>query len=167
MKIIGIAGFKNSGKTTLVTDLIRELTGRGLCIATIKHAHHDFDIDHEGKDSFLHRAAGASQVIVASTRRWAQITELGHGQEPSLRNHLMRLDNADIVLVEGYKHGDHPKLEVRRAALAHPPLAGPGMHVIGIVADTDLADEVLPVLRRDAVPGIADFVIANAVEFFD
>ncbi len=163
MKIIGIAGYKNSGKTTLVTDLIREFTERGLRIATIKHAHHEFDIDHEGKDSFLHRAAGARQVIVGSARRWAQITELADGDEPSLRDHLARLDAPDIVLIEGYKHGDHPKLEVRRAALEHPPLAGPDTHVIGIVADIDLPDETLPVLRRDEIQGIADFVMANAV----
>ena len=163
MKIIGIAGYKNSGKTTLVTDLIRELKLRDMRIATVKHAHHEFDIDHEGKDSYLHRAAGASQVIVASARRWAQITELTDDQEPELSEHLERLDQPDLVLIEGYKHGNHPKLEVRRAGLDQPPLAGAETKVVVIVSDTDLPNESLPVLKRDDVAAIADFVIANAV----
>jgi molybdopterin-guanine dinucleotide biosynthesis protein B len=158
MKIFGIAGFKNAGKTTLVVDLVREFRARGLRVGTIKHAHHEFDIDHPGKDSFLHREAGAEEVIVASERRWAHIRELKIAAEPTLAELLTRMGDLDIVLVEGYKHGDHPKLELRRAGVAAPGLAGEGNSVVAIVSDAVIPDAPVPVLSRKNVVGIADFV---------
>jgi len=158
MKVFGIAGFKNAGKTTLVVDLVREFRARGLRVGTIKHAHHEFDIDHPGKDSFLHREAGAEEVIVASARRWAHITELKIASEPTLAELLTRLGDLDIVLVEGYKHGDHPKLELRREGVAAPGLAGEGSSVVAIVSDAVIPDAPVPVLARKNVVGIADFV---------
>jgi len=161
MKVYGIAGFKNSGKTTLVVDLVQELTARGLRVATVKHAHHEFDIDHPGKDSFRHRKAGAAEVIVASTRRWAHIKELADAVEPQLDELLGHLGAVDLVLVEGYKHGDHPKLEVRRTGLDHPALAGESDTIRAVVCDGPLDDLPVPVplLARDDVSAIADFIL--------
>jgi len=159
MKVFGIAGYKNSGKTTLIVELISELTARGLRVATVKHAHHEFDIDHPGKDSYRHREAGAAEVVVVSRRRWAQVRELEGAAEPSLDELLSRLAPADIVLVEGYKHGDHPKLEVRRSGLDHPPLADESGHVLAVVSDTAIEGLSVPLLPRDDVAAIADFVL--------
>ncbi|NND54202.1 MAG: molybdopterin-guanine dinucleotide biosynthesis protein B [Gammaproteobacteria bacterium] len=159
MKIVGVAGFKNAGKTTLVVELIKELRQRGVRVATIKHAHHDFDIDHPGKDSYQHRAAGAEEVIVASSRRWAQIRELGTEDEPPFDALLARLGEVDLVLVEGYKHGTHPKLELRRAGYDHSELANDDPAIVAIVADYAIADAPVPVLPRDNVPAIVDFVL--------
>ena len=138
-------------------------------VATVKHAHHDFDIDHPGKDSFQHRKAGAEEVIVASRRRWAHIRELGDhdgdrgdNDEPSLDELLPRLGDVDLVLVEGYKHGTHPKLELRRAGNDQPELAGDDPAIRAIVADYDTEGASVPVLARDNVPAIVDFILANA-----
>jgi len=165
MKIFGIAGFKNAGKTTLIVELIGELRSRGLRIATIKHAHHDFDIDHPGKDSHQHRAAGAEEVIVSSGRRWAHIRELGDAPEPSLDELLRHMGHPDVVLIEGYKHGGHPKLELRRAGQNMPELAATDSSVCLIVTDppinTDLTSAV-PVLDRHDIKAIADAVLRFA-----
>ncbi len=159
LKVFGIAGFKNSGKTTLVVELVGEFSGRGLRVATVKHAHHEFDIDQPGKDSYRHRAAGAEEVIVASRRRWAHVRELGDAPEPSLDELLGRFGDVDIVLIEGYKHGDHPKIEVRRIALDHPPLVGESDTIRAVVADGPLDDLPVPLLARDDVAAIADFIL--------
>lgn len=164
MKVFGIAGFKNSGKTTLVVELIVELKSRGLRVATIKHAHHEFDIDHQGKDSFLHREAGADEVIVASARRWAHIAELREAGEPSLSALLTKVGDVDVVLVEGYKHGTHPKLELRRSDLDHPRLAEEDSAILGVVVDGAEQGSSLPVLLRSDIAAIADFVLANALK---
>src|SRR5690349_7814078 len=124
MKVIGVAGFKNAGKTTLVERLVRALTGLGIRVSTVKHAHHSFDIDHEGRDSFRHRAAGASEVAVISASRWAIIHELRDEAEPPLAEILAKLDPCDLVIIEGYKRDHHDKIEVRNLALDHPELAG-------------------------------------------
>jgi len=158
MKIFGVAGFKNAGKTTLVVELICELRSRGVRVATVKHAHHEFDIDHPGKDSHQHREAGAEEVIVASTRRWAHIKELGSESEPQLDELLPHFGNVDLVLVEGYKHGSHPKLELRRAGLDHPELATEDPAIRLIVADYPINDAPVPVLPRDDVAAIVDFI---------
>jgi molybdopterin-guanine dinucleotide biosynthesis protein B len=163
LKIFGIAGFKNAGKTTLIVELIGVLRQRDLRIGTIKHAHHEFDIDHPGKDSYLHREAGAEEVIVASSRRWAHIKELDQLDEPSLYELLKRLDNLDIVLVEGYKHGPYPKLELRRDGIDAPELAGQDASICAIVNDSVLPDAPVPVLLRKDITGIADFVCQHAV----
>jgi molybdopterin-guanine dinucleotide biosynthesis protein MobB len=161
MGIFGIAGFKNAGKTTLVVDLIHELTGRGLTLATVKHAHHEFDIDHPGKDSHQHREAGAREVIIASSRRWAHIKELPDEAEPELAELLDHIGQVDLVLVEGYKHGAHPKLEVRRAGQDAPFLATSQSEIRAIVSDATIDDAPVPVLPRDDVPAIADFILKN------
>lgn len=129
-------------------------------VATVKHAHHDFDIDHPGKDSYQHRVAGAEEVIVASGRRWAHIRELGERAEPALDELLQHLADVDLVLVEGYKHGSHPKLELRRAGLDHPELAGADPSIRAIVADFAIDTAPVPVLARDNVGAIADFILA-------
>ena len=133
LKIFGVAGFKNAGKTTLMVELIKELQSRGVRVATVKHAHHDFDIDHPGKDSHQHREAGAEEVIVASGRRWAHIRELGDATEPALEELLAHLGEVDLVLVEGYKHGAHPKIELRRAGNEQPELAADDPAIRAIV----------------------------------
>lgn len=123
VRVYGIVGRQNSGKTHLIVRLVRAATARGLRVATIKHAHHAFDIDHPGKDSYLHREAGACEVVVASAQRWALISELRGAAEPTLDELLAHLAPNDLVLVEGFKSGAHPKLEVYRAACGQPPLA--------------------------------------------
>ena len=164
MKVFGIVGYKNAGKTTLVVDLVREFRARGLRVATIKHPHHEFDIDHPGKDSFLHREAGAEEVIVASARRWAHIRELESSREPTLSELLSRLSDPDIAMVEGYKHGDHPRLELRRTGVAAPELAREGSSIMAIVSDAVIQDAPAPVLLRENIAGIADFIWQHAAE---
>jgi molybdopterin-guanine dinucleotide biosynthesis protein B len=158
MRVFGIAGFKNSGKTTLVVALLRELTARGYKMATVKHAHHDFDIDHPGKDSHQHREAGANEVIVASSRRWAHIKELVDEPEPDLADLLKHVGDVDLILVEGYKHGDHPRLEVRRAGQKEPVLAASNPEICAVVTDEALSDLTVPLFDRADTAGIADFI---------
>ncbi len=160
-RLFGVAGYKNSGKTTLIVDLVRDLVARGWRVGTIKHAHHNFDIDHPGKDSFLHRAAGATEVVVASTRRVAHIRELTGSDEPSLDELVQQMRNVDLVLVEGWKSGNHPRVELRRAAAPATVIAGTAPGVLAIVSDVPLADEQLPVLLRENVPAIADFILES------
>ena len=155
----GIAGYKNSGKTTLIVALLQELSSRGWRVGTVKHAHHDFDIDHPGKDSYLHRTAGATEVIVASARRVAHIRELGDQNPPGLDELIARLVSVDLVLVEGWKSGAHPRLELRGAGAPAPAIASAGSGVRAIVSDTPLPGETLPVLARDNVALIADFIL--------
>jgi molybdopterin-guanine dinucleotide biosynthesis protein B len=161
MKVFGVAGFKNSGKTTLVVELIAELKSRGLRVATVKHAHHEFDIDHPGKDSHRHRDAGAEEVIVASRRRWAHIRELADDAEPPLGELLTHLGDVDLVLVEGYKHGDHPRLEVRRAGQDQPLLAAESESIRAVVSDEPVEGLTVPLLDRSNVPTIADFILRD------
>ena len=160
-KVIGVAGWKNSGKTTLVTRLVAELTRRGFRIATVKHAHHDFQIDDAETDSARHRRAGAVQVAVVSARRWAVVRELGDEPEPSLEEIIARLDPCDLVIVEGYKAAPIPKIETRRrAAVRETPLADTDPNVIAVAADHACEAAGRPVLALDDVAGIADFVVA-------
>jgi len=159
-RLFGIAGYKNAGKTTLIVELLRELVARGFRVGTVKHAHHDFDIDHPGKDSHLHRAAGAREVIVASARRVAHIQELGDANLPALEELAGRMRGVDLVLVEGWKAGSHPRLELRRAAAPAPAIAGSATGVLAIVSDGPVTGGNLPVIRRDDVPAIADFILA-------
>ena len=161
MRIFGIAGYKNAGKTTLVVDVVRELTRRGHRVATIKHAHHEFDIDHPGKDSYLHRAAGASEVIVASSVRWAHIVELADKPEPSLDELLTHVGDVDLVIVEGFKHGNHPKLEIRRKGSDAPLIAAEHDSVRAIVSDGEVPEAPVPVIDRADVSAITDFIVAQ------
>ena len=159
MRVFGVTGWKNSGKTTLVEALVRELTGRGRKVATVKHAHHDFDIDKGGTDSFRHRRAGAKEVAIVSDRRWALMHELGEEGEPTLEEILSRLSPADLVLVEGYKRGTHRKIETRRIeAKDGSPLTATDPHIAAIAADYPVAGESIPVFRLDDISGIADFI---------
>ncbi len=160
-KIIGVAGFKNAGKTTLVEKLVIELTGRGLRISTVKHAHHSFDIDHEGRDSFRHRKAGATEVAVVSSGRWALIHELRNEAEPYLEDVLKKLAPCDLVIVEGYKRDDHDKIEVRNLSLDHPPLAGEDQTIVAIAATKAIEGAPVPVFDRDDVTALSSFVISH------
>jgi molybdopterin-guanine dinucleotide biosynthesis adapter protein len=163
MRIIGLAGWSGSGKTTLVTRVIPVLTGRGLKVATVKHAHHDFDIDRPGKDSWLHREAGASEVAIVSSRRWAIVHELGNEPEPPLADVLARLSPVDLVIVEGFKRHAHPKIEIFRAALGKPLLHPEDDCIVAIATDGPLPQAQLPVLMLDDIAGIADAMQAEAL----
>jgi len=160
--VFGITGWKNSGKTTLVARLVTELRGRGLKVGVIKHAHHAFDIDHPGRDSHTIREAGANEVAVVSTRRWALVHELRDGEpEPDLHDMLLRLAGNDLVLVEGFKGGAHPKLEVRSAdARETRSMDDAAPNIIAIAADTPHND-LRAQFRRDDIVGIADFILAH------
>jgi molybdopterin-guanine dinucleotide biosynthesis protein B len=157
-KVIGVAGFKNAGKTTLVEKLVSELTRRGYRISTVKHAHHSFDIDHEGRDSFRHRKAGASEVAVVSRHRWAIIHESREDAEPTLADILGKLAPCDLVIVEGYKRDTHDKIEVRNLALAHPELAGEDPTVVAIAANGPVVGAPVPLFDRDDVSALASFI---------
>lgn len=158
-RVFGITGWKNSGKTTLVERLVAELTGRGWKVSTVKHAHHAFDIDKAGTDSFRHREAGASEVAIVSGNRWALMHELRNESEPHLEAILERLAPCDLVLVEGYKRETHPKIEVRRMeARDHTPLAPADPAIIAVAADYETTDAVLPSFSLDAIGAIADFI---------
>jgi molybdopterin-guanine dinucleotide biosynthesis protein B len=160
--VIGIAGWKKSGKTTLVTRLITELTQRGLKVATVKHAHHAFQIDDAETDSARHRRAGAAQVAVVSRDRWAMIRELQGEPEPDLAEVLSWLDPCDLVIVEGYKASAIPKIEVRRTqSFGKEPLAGKDATVLAIAADHAVEDSGVPVFSLDDISGIADFILAT------
>jgi molybdopterin-guanine dinucleotide biosynthesis adapter protein len=157
--IIGIAGWKKSGKTTLVTRLITEFTARGLKVATVKHAHHDFQIDEGETDSARHRRAGAGQVAVVSSKRWAVINELEGAPEPSLDEVISWIGPCDLIIVEGYKSAPIAKIEVRRSgAVSQVPLAGEHPNVCAIAADYSIEDKRLPVFALDDIAGIADFI---------
>jgi molybdopterin-guanine dinucleotide biosynthesis adapter protein len=163
MRIIGLAGWSGSGKTTLITKVIPVLAGRGLKIATVKHAHHEFDLDRPGKDSWLHREAGASEVAVVSSRRWALIHELREEAEPPLAEILAKLSPADLVIVEGFKRHAHPKLEIYRAALGKPFLHPDDDCIVAIAADRPLPAAQLPVLMLDDVEAVANVLQAEAL----
>jgi molybdopterin-guanine dinucleotide biosynthesis protein B len=158
MRVLGIAGWSGSGKTTLLAQLIPALVGRGLRISTIKHAHHDFDVDQPGKDSWRHREAGATEVLVASDRRWALMHEHRDAAEPPLDTLLAKLEPVDLVLVEGFKRDPHPKLEVWRAATGKPPLYPEDPTIIAVASDDPITDRHrLPI---DDIAAIGDFVMA-------
>jgi molybdopterin-guanine dinucleotide biosynthesis protein B len=159
--VIGVAGFKNAGKTTLVEKLVTELARRGYRVSTVKHAHHSFDIDHEGRDSFRHRRAGATEVAVVSANRWALIHELREEAEPGLDDILARMGECDLIIVEGYKRDHHEKIEVRNLALDAPKLAGDDPTVVAIAANGPLAGERVPVFDRDDAATLAEFIVMH------
>jgi molybdopterin-guanine dinucleotide biosynthesis protein B len=163
MRIIGLAGWSGAGKTTLMTKVIPVLIQRGLKVATVKHAHHEFDIDRPGKDSWLHREAGAGEVAIVSSRRWALIHELRDEPEPPLAEILAKLSPVDLVIVEGFKHHAHPKLEVYRAAAGKPLLYPDDDCIVAIATDAPLPQAPLPVLMLDDVESIANVLQAEAV----
>ncbi|MEP6565667.1 MAG: molybdopterin-guanine dinucleotide biosynthesis protein B [Mesorhizobium sp.] len=158
-RVFGITGWKNSGKTTLTERLVAELVRRGWNVSTVKHAHHDFDIDKPGADSFRHRQAGATEVAIVSGKRWALMHELRGEDEPTLEAILSRLAPSDIVLVEGYKREAHDKIETRRLEASDwEPLSVNDPHIVAIAADFTLTGESLPVFDLDDTKSIADFI---------
>lgn len=159
MKIFGIVGWKNSGKTGLMERLVTEITGRGLSVSTIKHAHHAFDIDQPGKDSHRHRVAGATEVLLASRNRWALMHELRGAAEPPLADLLAKLSPVDLVLVEGYKRDAHPKIEAHRAATGQPLIAPGDPTVLALASDSAHPGFDRPVLDLNATAQIADFIL--------
>ncbi len=159
-RVFGISGWKNSGKTGLTERLVAELTRRGYRISTIKHAHHDFDIDKPGADSFRHREAGAMEVAIVSGTRFAIMHELRDEPEPPLADVLARLAPCDLVLIEGYKREPVPKIEARRLeAKSREPLAPNDPHIVAIAADHMVADSGLPVFDLNDTDSIADFIV--------
>ena len=159
MRIIGIVGWKNNGKTTLVVRLVEHLTALGYRVSTIKHAHHEVDLDQPGKDSWRHREAGAAEVVLATARRWAVIHELRGAAEPPLAELLARLSPVDLVLVEGFKRDAHPKIEVHRRERGTALLAAQDPTIIAVASDEPLPDLAVPVLDLDDVAGIAALIL--------
>jgi molybdopterin-guanine dinucleotide biosynthesis protein B len=163
MRIIGLAGWSGSGKTTLLTGVIPVLNARGLRVSTVKHAHHEFDMDVPGKDSHRHRMAGATEVLVSSAKRWAQIHELRGASEPTLQEMLARLTPVDLVVVEGYKRHPHPKLEVYRAAVGKPLLHPDDDWIVAVASDAAVPDARVPVLDLADHEKIADVLMIESV----
>jgi len=161
MKVIGIAGWSGAGKTTLLTRVIPRLTARGLSVSTIKHAHHEFDIDQPGKDSHTHRVAGATEVLISSAKRFALMHELRGAPELALAALLEKLSPVDLVLVEGFKREVHPKLEVYRASVGKPLLAPDDPHIMAIASDGPVAARV-PVVSLDDIDAIAELLVGRA-----
>ncbi len=159
-KVYGVVGWKNSGKTGLMERLVQEITGRGLTVSTIKHAHHSFDVDQPGKDSHRHRVAGASEVLLSSGARWALMSELREKDEPPLSELLEKLAPVDLVLIEGYKRDTHPKVEAHRAVTGNALLAPADPSVRAIASDTAL-DIDRPVMDLNDTKAIADFILAD------
>jgi molybdopterin-guanine dinucleotide biosynthesis adapter protein len=162
MRVIGFAGWSGAGKTTLIVKLIPELNRRGLSVSTIKHAHHNFDLDQPGKDSYEHRAAGAHEVVVASANRVALMRELRGAPEPSLGELFRLLKNVDIVLVEGFKRDPLPKIEVFRAANGKPPLYPEDPNIVALISDIAPRAGAVPHASIDDVATAAKLVLAHA-----
>ena len=160
MKTFGFAGFSGSGKTTLVEQLIPRFASRGLKVSLIKHAHHAFDVDHPGKDSYRHRHAGAAEILVTSSRRWVLMHELRGAHEPSFDEQVARLSPCDLLLVEGFKYAPIPKLEVWRAVTGEPLLHPNDPHIVAVASD-EKVDTKLPLLDLNDVEGIATFIFGH------
>ena len=163
MKVIGLAGWSGAGKTTLLTRLIPYLIAEDLRVSVIKHAHHDFDVDVPGKDSWLHRQAGAGEVLVSSGRRWALMHELGDAAELKLPELLAKLARTDLVIVEGFKSERFRKIEVHRAGNGKPTLFPDDPDIVGVATDTKV-ETSLPVAHLDDIAAIAAMIKALAVE---
>ena len=166
MKVIGLAGWSGAGKTTLLTRVIPELVAVGLKVSTIKHAHHAFDLDKPGKDSWRHREAGASEVLVASSKRFALLHELRNEEEPTLGHLLTRLSPVDLLIVEGFKFEAHPKIEVHRQANEKPFLHLQDPHILGLVTDA-LRPANLSSAHLDDIPAVAAMMRALATPLAD
>lgn len=160
MKIYGVVGWKNSGKTGLIEQLVSEFAGRGLTVSTVKHAHHVFDVDQPGRDSHRHRMAGASEVLLSSRNRWALMHELRGAQELPLKDLLAKLSPVDLVLVEGYKRDTHPKIEAHRAETGQPLIAPEDATVRAVASNSRPAID-RPLFDLNATTEIADFITAD------
>jgi molybdopterin-guanine dinucleotide biosynthesis protein B len=163
MRIIGLAGWSGSGKTTLVSRVIPLLAERGRTVSTVKHAHHQFEIDIPGKDSHTHRMVGAKEVLISSGKRWAQIHELRGDIELKLPDLLRRLSPVDLVIVEGYKAHKHPKIEIHRAVVGKPLLHPDDPWIVAVAADGPLPNATVPVISLDDVETIADVLLVESM----
>ena len=160
MNVFGVVGYKNTGKTGLMERLVANITARGFSVSTIKHAHHNFDVDHEGKDSYRHRRAGASQVLLSSGTRWALMSELRSAKEPTLESLLAQLDPVNLILIEGYKSNSHPKIETYRQVIKGTLLAPNDHTIIGVAADCKVSVSQ-PVFNLDDTTKIANFILTQ------
>src|SRR6478736_2759303 len=166
MKVIGLAGWSGAGKTTLLTRVIPHFLKEGLRVSVIKHAHHAFDVDVPGKDSWIHREAGATEVLVSSSRRWALMRELRGADEPRLAELLVKMSSVDLVIIEGFKREPHRKIEVYRAANAKPLLFPDDPGIVGIATDTAI-DTALPTAHLDDVAAVAAMMLKSAISLED
>jgi len=160
MKIYGVTGFKNAGKPGLMERLVADIAARGFSVSTLKHAHHSFDVDQPGKDSHRHRTAGAQQVVLASSNRWALMTELRDAPEPSLAELIAQMAPVDLILIEGWKRDTHPKIEAIRGINNHPLIAATDPTITALASDTP-HDVTLPVFDLNDTKSIADFILAQ------
>jgi len=159
MRVLGVTGWSGAGKTTLLVKLSPELVGRGITVSTMKHAHHEFDVDQPGKDSFLHRQAGATEVLIGSARRWALMHELRSESEPTARDLMSHMTEVDLLLIEGFKREDHEKLEVWRKANGKELLSGGDASFIAILCDGEPPQTHLPIIDLNDIQAIADFIV--------
>jgi molybdopterin-guanine dinucleotide biosynthesis adapter protein len=162
-RVLGLVGWSGSGKTTLITKLIPLFLSRGVRVATLKHAHHAFDVDQPGKDSYEHRKAGACEVIVSSARRWVQMHEVGDGAEATLAQLLARVSPCDLILIEGFKTERHPKMEVFRVATGKTPLHQEDRRIVAIASDQGFPDAGVPVVDLNHTAAVADLIYERAV----
>ena len=160
MRVYGVVGWKNAGKTGLMERLVAEITGRGITVSTVKHAHHSFDVDHPGKDSYRHRNAGATEVLLASRNRFALMHELREEEEPLLTDLLAKLAPVDLVLIEGYKRDAHAKIEAHRAETGNPLIAPDDQTIRAVASDVPLTLD-RPVFDLNDTVAIADFILAE------
>lgn len=166
MKVIGIAGWSGAGKTTLISRVIPYLRQQGLRVSVIKHAHHEFDVDVPGKDSWVHRQSGAEEVLVSSANRWALMHELRGAAEPALPELLKKMSPVDLVVIEGFKSEPHRKIEVHRTANGKPPLFPGDPAIAGIATDAAI-ETTLPVANLDDIPAVAEMMRQYAVPVTD
>jgi len=161
VKLFGIVGWKNSGKTTLVARLVTDLKSRGFSVSTMKHAHHAFDLDQPGRDTYKHREAGAQEVVISSSQRWAIMHELQRDENYTLDDLLAKMQPVDIVLVEGFKSNAHPKIETHRSQSEMPLVSAENKTIIAVASDCDVDTNGLPCLNLNDVPAVADYIIAQ------
>ena len=166
MRVIGIAGWSGAGKTTLISRVIPHLRQQGLSVSVIKHAHHEFDVDVPGKDSWVHRQSGAEEVLVSSAKRWALMHELRGASEPELPDLLKKMSPVDLVVIEGFKTEPHPKIEVYRKASGKPPLYPDDPAIAGIATDASIKT-ALPVVHVDDIPAVAAMMRKYALPIED
>ena len=161
MRVVGLAGWSGAGKTTLVVRLVPELVRRGISVSTMKHAHHGFDVDQPGKDSYRHREAGATEVLVASDRRWALMHELRDRPAPTAAELMRQMTPVDLLIVEGFKREGHDKLEIHRRKTGKPLLYPEDPRIVAVLSDESLPGCPLPVIDVDDIAAIADFIVAR------
>ncbi len=166
MKILGLTGWSGSGKTTLLKNLLPELIKRRLSVSTIKHAHHNFDVDKKGKDSYIHRMAGAYEVMISSANRWALMHEIRDAPEPDLNQLIAHMTPVDLLIIEGFKFANHQKIEIIRSNFKKPPLALSDEYIIAIASDMPsdniiFNDLNIPILDLNNMISLADFIIDN------